>query len=100
MAELPVSVIEAQIASALNYIIQTARAVNGHRYIQEIVELTCGEEPCMCEVRTIYHYDEPTREGRWCHIPDWVEELPNYSHEYGQEVEKWKSHIATKLPHA
>lgn len=100
VAELPVSVIETQIASALNYIIQTARAVNGHRYIQEVVELTCGKEPHMCEVRTIYRYDEPTQEGYWCHIPEWVDKLQSHSYEYRQEVETWKQHITMKLQHA
>lgn len=72
VADLPVSVIEAQIASALDLIVQTARASDGKRYIQEITTLERSEgqksEPCV-----LFRFDNARGRGEWFSPQVWLE---------------------------
>ena len=56
-AELPVSVIEAQIATAIDVVVQTTRYPDGSRGICEIAGFSWSEEKLRCLVDQYYVRD-------------------------------------------
>ncbi len=89
-AELPIDVIEAQVASAINLVIQTCRAADGRRYVTELGTLAFDRAARYCEIQKLYlreHVEEP---GRWLAFPDWIDALPQPGVASDEEVEAWK----------
>lgn len=90
--DLPVDVIEANVASAFDVVVQTARSLSGVRYIAEIAEFNFNYDVRACEVRPVYVRKTPEEAGRWLAVPAWVVEgkWPGASSE---EVLAWQQAI-------
>lgn len=92
-ADLPIGVIESQIASALDLIIHIARGVDGHRYIHEIAGYKQSEEG-LTELRVFYRWDLISRQGRWYEAPDWLDRLAPLSIVDEKEVQIWLASLS------
>lgn len=88
--DLPVDVIEANIASAFDVIIQTTRAMDGRRYVSEVAEFAFNREKRLCETYLIFQRAGPDESGRWERVPDWLELLEVLSVASREEVQLWK----------
>lgn len=89
-SELPVEVIETQIASAIDVVVQTARYPDGSRGISDLVGYVVGKAPECCVVERYFERDFVTGQRRWLAIPAWIDELPYLEIASREEVETWK----------
>ena len=90
VAELPVDVIEANIASAIGLVVQTRRALDGARYISDVVSLSFDQDKGRCQANQIYERPIGAESGRWVTAPGWIDELPMLGIASDEEVEAWK----------
>lgn len=90
-AELPVDVIENYIASAIDLVVQTARGVDGSRYISDVVAFNFNEKNKKCEVQQLFYRGPFDRSGKWLNFPNWIDNVPLYKFSTKQEVSLWKS---------
>ena len=67
--ELPVEVIEAYVASAIDIVVQTTRGIDGSRYLSEIVEYFYDSEDQACKTKQIFYRGPFEKQGRWAYIP-------------------------------
>ena len=89
-AELPVAVIETQIATAIDLVVQTTRYPDGSRGICEISGYAWNEEKTRCEVEQFFVHDLVTDEKKWVAFPSWLDDLPYLGIATSREVEQWK----------
>lgn len=89
--ELPVDVIESNIASAFDVIVQTARSLEGHRFISEIAEISFCPENRRCKVYTLYARNNPLQKGRWHGKPSWIDDIQTQHIATTKEVAQWIS---------
>ncbi|MEG0682327.1 MAG: CpaF family protein [Raoultibacter sp.] len=89
-AELPVDVIEAQIASALDVVVQTARAADGQRFIQEVVALRFDPDRRACTVLPLLARAVVGTQPTWVAAPDWLDALVAQGIAREEEVATWK----------
>ncbi|MEG0071284.1 MAG: CpaF family protein [Raoultibacter sp.] len=89
-AELPVDVIEAQIASALDVVVQTARTANGQRFIQEVVAFCFDHQRRVCSVVPLFAWDPAAACSTWVCAPDWLDSLTTYGVASEGEVRAWR----------
>ncbi|WP_241158231.1 CpaF family protein [Adlercreutzia sp. ZJ138] len=94
--DLPVDVIEANIASALDVVVQTARSLDGSRFVSEIAEFSFDRQRRLCQVSTMFRRMSPADEGRWLAIPSWVDGLVDCGVATAKEVQAWK--LQLRLP--
>ncbi|WP_139650928.1 CpaF family protein [Raoultibacter phocaeensis] len=92
-ADLPVDVIETHIASAIDLIVQIARASDGARFVSKIAELSHGDDHRGCSVRILFDRSYADRRGSWSDAPVWIEELPEQGVARAEEVAQWKAHV-------
>lgn len=88
--DLPVDVIESNVASAFDLIVQTARSLDGTRFVSELAELAYDREKRCCRVRVLYRHEPSEREGRWRAFPGWLDGLSDAGIAADGEVEQWK----------
>ena len=93
-SDVPVEVVESYVATALDVVIQTARSLDGRRYVSEIAGFSFDEELRRCVVKKVYQRPFPESKGSWLDVPSWVEELPCLGHATAEEVEQWKQSIS------
>lgn len=93
-ADLPVGVIEAQIASAIDVIIQTTRALDGRRYVEEIAQCLYQRELSKCEVMPLYRRSEAQGEGAWSMVPEWITECAAGNDPVSKEVRQWMEQLS------
>lgn len=98
--DLPVDVIEANIASAFDVVIQTTRAMDGRRYISEVAEFVFNREKRLCETQLVFQRAGPSDRGQWKRAPSWLELLQVLSVATGEEVELWKQQAFGSLEHS
>ncbi len=89
-AELPVDVIEAQIASALDVIVQTARSLDGSRFVSEVAEIVYDRNTRMCTTNTLYKRAIHEKCGKWVCVPRWLDDLVCGGLVTAEEVQLWK----------
>lgn len=89
IADLPVDVIEANIASAIHLVVQTQRTMDGFRLVNEVVSFSFDREKGRCSVHQIYRRDYGQERGQWYGRPDWIDELATYGLVEDREVEQW-----------
>lgn len=89
-ADLPVDVIEASIASAIDLIVQMERAMDGSRRISEVVGLVYDRNQRRCSVEPLYRRGILDAEGRWLKIPAWLDDLSVRGYVRSEEVSAWK----------
>jgi len=89
-ADLPIDVIEANIASAIDLIVQTQRAMDGSRKVTNIVTLSYDHASGRCETHPVYVWDPHGDPGAWYGIPAWIDGLPRRGLADEEEVMAWK----------
>lgn len=88
-ADLPIDVIEANIASAIDLVVQTARSLDGSRRIAEVVALSYDHDKRRCVVDRLFKRGEAEPCGRWTAAPAWLGDLPARGCAGGEEVGAW-----------
>ncbi|WP_315897672.1 CpaF family protein [Xiamenia xianingshaonis] len=88
--DLPVDVIEANIASAFDVVVQTARFMDGRRYVSEVAEFTFDREKRLCETKTLFERATPDRRGEWRQEPEWLDEIEMLGIAGRDEVDEWR----------
>lgn len=89
-ADLPVDVIEAHIASALDVIVQTARSMDGSRFVSEIASIFYDEDRRKCHVRTFFKREPHELQGVWLGVPSWIDGLTAQGLATKGQVMSWK----------
>lgn len=88
--DLPVDVIEAQMGSAFDCIVQVARRPNGARCVSQIAEVAFDRERRRCVVSDVFARDVRTGEGRWLMLPRLCDEVIERELVSAEEVARWK----------
>lgn len=89
-ADLPVDVIEANIASAIHLVVQTERALDGSRRVSEIVRFSYDRHAGRCRTHCLYRRPLGSSAGVWEEAPQWLEELTVRGLATVEEVGAWK----------
>ena len=89
-ADLPVDVVDAYIASALDLIVHLSRGVHGQRYVSEIVEVGFDEATRSCTTHRLYYRDPLSEAGCWTDVPAWADDVIAFGHADEQEVARWR----------
>ncbi len=92
-SDVPVEVVESYIATALDVVVQTARSLDGKRYVCELASFSFDEERRCCAVQKLYERPFFTDKGHWLMFPSWVDDLVRYGYATSQEVDQWKRQI-------
>ena len=87
--DLPVDVIEAQIGSAFDLIVQTARSREGARYVSEVVEVSFDAHARRCRFDTLFTRGNGGEEGIWWSAPSWMEDVLALGWAKRTEVDAW-----------
>ena len=93
-ADIPVEVVEAYIARALDVVVQMTRGLDGRRFISQVACMAYDEELRRPVVETVYRVPlgAPEDTGEWLGAPTWVDDLPALGVAAAEEVEAWKRH--------
>ena len=89
-ADLPVDVIEANIASAIDLVVQMRRSPDGSRCVSDVVGLVFDHEERRCITVPYYRRAAGKEHGCWQETPGWVDNAPLYVAVSKEEVEQWK----------
>ena len=89
-ADLPVDVIEANIASAIDLVVQMRRSPDGSRRVSDVVGLTFDHDERRCITVPYYRRAVGKERGVWEETPGWVDNAPLYASVSKEEVEQWK----------
>lgn len=89
-ADLPVEVVEAQIASAIDLVVQTTRYPDGSRGICEVAGYNLEGSPLHCSVERYFVQDMVTGVKQWVAVPSWIDDLPYLGIASSEEVDQWK----------
>lgn len=90
-ADLPVDVIEEQVANAIDIVVHTVRTGSGKRAVEEVAELEFDRDLKRCAAQRVFRFDVVTGERRWDKVPKWVDRLEVQGLASGREVGGWKS---------
>lgn len=88
-AELPIEAIEAQIANAIDLVVQTTRYPDGSRGVCEISGYRWDKNASTCEVEPYFRRSLVTGKGGWLAFPPWLADLPYLGIASKEEVESW-----------
>ena len=88
-ADLPVDVVETNIASALDLIVQVARAPTGARYLSEIATLGFDSRARKCEFVRLYSRGPLDCAGVWHEVPEWTHDVFSFGVASEAEVREW-----------
>ena len=89
VADLPVDVIEANIASAIDMVVQTQRGMDGARHVTEVVTFSFDAEKGRCVTHPVYERHAGEK-GEWQHFPAWIDAVSEKGIADESEVEEWK----------
>ena len=92
-ADLPVDVIESYIASAIDIVVQTARALDGSRFVSDIVGIDFDSDLGKCIILPFFSRGLLESRGHWTAIPAWVDDLPSFGYASESEVNAWKQSL-------
>jgi len=93
-ADLPVDVIERQIASAIDLGVQIARDAAGHRFVTQAVEYRFDSNLGKAQVDVLYERGFSDADGSWRRIPPWVDSLVRRGLAAEGEVQEWKRRVS------
>ena len=88
--DLPVDVVEANIASAFSLVVQTARSMSGARFVSEIAEPAFDRATRECRMKPLYRRADGAPRGRWVGLPAWAQGVVDLGEEGESEVAPWK----------
>lgn len=88
-ADLPVDVIEANIASAIDVVVQMQRTGDGRRLVSEVATLEFDHDLRRCQAQTLYRRrpDEPS--GTWSHGERLLAGFVERGAATTEEVQRW-----------
>ncbi len=89
--DLPVDVIEENIASALDVVVQTARYRDGRRFVTQIAQVEHGDAARPCIVVPFFERRGLDVPGDWRMPPAWIDTLAAAGAVSKEEVERWMS---------
>lgn len=89
-ADLPVDVIEANIASAIHLVVQTQRVPDGSRQVCELVTFSFDRDKGRCNACRLYVRPMGKDHGVWVSVPEWLDALPLQGIATEEEVAAWK----------
>ena len=78
------------MASAFEVVVQTARALDGSRFVSDVAELVYDGGKRCCKVRPLFMRGLAERVGRWVALPAWIDEVADIGVAEREEVERWK----------
>ena len=87
--DLPVDVIESNIASALDLVVQTARFRDGRRFVTQIAQVERGSVDALCRVVPLFERRGLDSSGSWSKAPDWIEAAVESKAVTREEVDEW-----------
>ncbi len=87
---LPTEIIEAQVASALDIVVQQDRVSGGHRRITQVVMRNPTYAQDGVFFKPVVTWNFVTKEYEWEDEPPWIEELQAYDIANSEEVQKWR----------
>ena len=87
--DLPIKVIEEQIGSALDLIVQIDRFADGKRRITQLC--SCQSRQGSIELETLVEWDMNSRSFVWKAVPSWIDTLSQYPSVTIEEVLAWHS---------
>lgn len=85
-ADLPIDVIEANIASAIDVVVQVQRTADGSRHVTDVVSLEYDRDRGRCYASPFYS----ARGGGWSVCPPWLNDLMRNGIANSEEVAAWK----------
>jgi pilus assembly protein CpaF len=88
--DLPTEIIEAQVASALDIVVQQDRVSGGHRRITQVVMRNPTYARDGIFFKPVVTWNFVTKEYEWESEPSWIEELQAYDIASSEEVQKWR----------
>lgn len=88
--DLPVDVIESNIASAIDMVVQTARDRDGRRFVSKLAQVEHGSVGEACKVVPLFERAGMNDEGKWCAEPAWIGMAVDCGAVDRKEVEKWR----------
>ena len=97
--DLPVDVIESTIASAFDLVIQTTRAIDGHRFVSQIAQYRFDSEKRLCETILLYERRVAHEHGCWYVEPSWLEEALVQGRLKAEEVKTWRRRTSMLRAH-
>ena len=89
-ADLPVDVIEANIASAIDLVVQMRRSPDGSRCVSDVVALRFDRQAGRCSTVPYYKRALGASEGAWEAVPGWIDDVPLHAAATEEEVASWK----------
>ena len=90
VADLPVDVIEANIASAIDLVVQTQRALDGIRRVTAVVSFSFDRSRGRCATLPVYERRFNQDSGSWSRVPEWFDRLVEDGVASEEEVLSWK----------
>ncbi|MGN0046113.1 MAG: CpaF family protein [Eggerthellaceae bacterium] len=93
-AELPVDVIERQVGSAIDLIVQVERSSSGERYVCQICQVGLAEDGWTLLLDEVYIRDSFQAKGEWKIAPLFVKRLADKDVATEEEVEEWISELS------
>jgi len=90
VADLPVDVIEANIASAIDLVVQTQRMMDGKRRVTEVVSFSFDRSAGRCATEPIYARAADGVSSEWRMAPQWLDRAVHDGIASQKEVERWK----------
>lgn len=89
-ADLPVDVIEENIAHALDVVVQVERCANGARRVASAAELEFDAERRRCVARTVFERDRRSGHVVWRRVPAWLRQMGSSGRGAdAKEVREW-----------
>lgn len=89
-ADLPIDVIEANIANAIHLVVQTERALDGTRRVSEVVRFSFDRSSGRCRTHRLYQRPLGSGQGAWEDEPPWLAELAVRGIATAEEVDAWR----------
>ena len=87
--DLPVEVIEENIASAIDVAVQTSRSRDGRRFVSAIAEMHRSENSA-CVADPVFTRRSLESEGVWARAPSWLDDAIDVGLIESGEVASWK----------
>lgn len=88
--DLPVDVIEGNIASAIDMVVQTARFRDGRRFVSSLAQVEHGGAGEACKVVSLFERSGASDEGEWLAEPAWLAAAVDGGAIGGGEVDEWR----------
>ena len=90
-SDLPVEIIEEQISTAIDLIVQQDRFPDGSRRVTSVT--SCSGDGRRVRLDPVVTYDRSMRRYRYHRPPDWLDDLPMLEVATKEEVRAWKSRV-------